>query len=739
MTTARKVPELTLEVQGMSCASCVAHVEKALLAVPGVSDASVNLALQTASVRGPALQIRPLVDAVEAAGYHASVRDPATTAGHTAATLPERRAFWIAALLSAPLLLPMLAQWLGWHLMLGGTLQWVLATPVQFWAGWRFYRGAWAALQHHTATMDTLVTLGTSAAYGLSLVHVLRGGGPDVLYFEAGSTVITLILLGKWLEARARHQTMAAIRALQNLRPALAWVRGEAGEREVPAADLRVGDLLLVRPGERVAADGEIVSGSSHLDEALLTGESTPQLREAGARVLGGAINLDGPLEVRVAAIGAETLLARILRLVEQAQTRKAPVQQLADRVSALMVPAVLCVAGLTLLGWGWGASHWEQGILNAVSVLIIACPCALGLATPTALLAGTGIAAQHGILIRDAAALERARALDVVAFDKTGTLTQGRPRVRYTLAADGSETELLRIAAALQRGSEHPLAGAVQQAAQRSRLVLPAVQGLQTLPGRGVTAELEGRRCWFGNRRLLEDVGVPPAAIAALGARLPTGLTSSWLARREPQGVVLLGAVLFEDTLRETAGAAVAALRTLGIHTLMLSGDNQAVADAIAVAVGLDEVRANVLPEQKAEILAELQQQGRVVGMVGDGINDAPALAQADVGIAMGAGTDVAMQTAGITLMRSDPLCVADAIAISRQTCRKIRQNLFWAFVYNLLGIPLAAFGLLSPMLAGALMALSSVSVVSNALLLRYWRPYRRPRSAPVTGSPAP
>ena len=722
--------EVTLEVQGMSCASCVAHVEKALLAVPGVAAASVNLALQTAFVQGAGLQAGRLVAAVDSAGYHASVRASEKKPEAALAALPERREFWIAALLNAPLLFFMLAPVLGFHAMLGGTAQLLLATPVQFWSGRRFYRGAWSALRNRTATMDTLVALGTSAAYGLSLFNYFSGAaGMEALYFESGTTVIMLILLGKWLEAAACRQAVSAIRALQNLQPSTARIRGADGERDVPRSALRVGDILLVRPGEQVAADGVIVEGRSHLDEALLTGESLPVLREPGQSVSGGAVNLDGPLEVRIRATGSETLLARIIRLVEQAQTRKAPIQKLADRLSALMVPGVLLVASGTLLAYDLGSADWQQGLLHAVSVLVIACPCALGLATPAALLAGTGVAAQHGILIRDAEALERAQALQVIAFDKTGTLTQGRPRVARVVAVDGRDENLLQRAAALQRGSEHPLARAVLEAAREAGLTLPRVTDLQILPGRGVTACIGSERHWFGNQRLLQESGLAPAALAGLASRLPTGQTSSWLARHDSHGLILLGAIQFEDRVRDTSAAAVAALHALGLRTLMLSGDSQSAAEAIASGLGLDDVRASVPPEQKARVIAELQQQGAVVGMVGDGINDAPALAQADVGIAMGTGTDVAMQAAGITLMRSDPLCAADAIAISRQTCRKIRQNLFWAFAYNLIGIPLAALGFLNPMLAGALMALSSVSVVTNALLLRYWRPYGRPR----------
>jgi Cu+-exporting ATPase len=557
------------------------------------------------------------------------------------------------------------------------------------------------------------------------------------LYFEAATVIITLILLGKWLEARARVQTTAAIRALQALSPEHATVLRNGAEATIAIAGLQVGDVLVIRPGERVAADGVITEGRGQLDEALLTGESAPVLREPGAAVTGGAINLDGLLKVRVTATGTETTLARIVRLVETAQNSKAPIQRLADKVSGVMVPVVIAIAAVTALGWGFIGGDWAAATLNAVSVLVIACPCALGLATPAALMAGTGVAAQSGILIRDADALEQAQALTIVAFDKTGTLTEGRPRLEkiVSLSGDGNsesnsdKNSVLALAAGLQQGSSHPLAQAVLASAKERHLAPVPMQNSRTLAGRGVTAQNDGKDYWFGNRRLLQDLGWSDSELdqhqQAAGAE---GYTLAWLARSSEAGNQLLGLVLFRDTVRSTARAAIAQLHQLGIRTLMLSGDNRASAEAIAREIGLDDVRADILPEHKADAIRALQQQGAIVAMVGDGINDAPALAAADVGIAMGGGTDVAMQTAGITLMQSDPLRVADAIAISQQTWRKIRQNLFWAFAYNLLGIPLAAAGLLNPMLAGAMMAFSSVSVVSNALLLRYWRPSRQP-----------
>ena len=719
---------LTLDVQGMSCASCVAHVERALKKVPGVSTASVNLTLETATVQGAALQAERLVSAVEDAGYHASVRSAAKKSESARERTPERTQFVLAALFTLPLVAPMLLQWADMHVMLDGYLQLLLALPVQFWFGRRFLLGAVKALRHGTANMDTLVALGTLAAFGLSVYLLLAGSSGHALYFEAATVIITLILLGKWLEARARMQTTAAIQALQALAPEQASVLREGSEQRIAVESLRVGDVLLVRPGERVAADGIIIDGRSQLDEALLTGESAPVLREAGARVTGGAINLDGLLQVRVVATGTETTLARIIRLVESAQAKKAPIQRLADHVSGVMVPIVIAIAVLTALGWGFFNGDWTQATLNAVSVLVIACPCALGLATPAALMAGTGVAARSGILIRDADALEHAQALTVVAFDKTGTLTEGRPRVIRLVALQGSEAQALALVAGLQQGSTHPLAQAVLAHAKAAGVPPTPLKDSRALAGRGVVARIDGYEHWFGNRRLMQELGWSDDELTQrINDAAADGFTLSWLARATDHGNELLALVLFQDTIRATAASAIAQLHKLGIRTLMVSGDNAASALAIARSIGLDDVRADVLPQHKADVIHALQQQGARVAMVGDGINDAPALAAADVGIAMGGGTDVAMQTAGITLMHSDPQRVADAIAVSKQTYHKIRQNLFWAFAYNLLGIPLAAFGMLNPMLAGAMMAFSSVRVVSNALLLPYWRPAGR------------
>ncbi len=716
--------ETAIAVGGMTCASCAGRVEKALRAVPGVVDASVNLATERATVyaQGQAVAPELLIAAVEQAGYSAT--SGAAPAAHGQASgLPETWEIAIAAVLTLPLLAPMLAELTGAHLMLPGWLQFVLATPVQFWIGARFYRAGWMALRAGSGNMDLLVALGTSAAYGLSLYQWL-GLGQSHLYFEASAVVITLVRLGKWLEARARRQTTEAIRALQALRPDTARVRVNGTERLTPIAFLRVGDEVVIRPGERIPMDGVVIEGQSHADESMLTGESLPVSKAPGATVVGGAVNAEGLIVARAGAIGAETVLARIIRAVEDAQAAKAPIQRLVDRVSAVFVPVIVLIAAATFGLWWALAGDWTVALLNAVAVLVIACPCALGLATPTAIMAGTGVAARHGILIKDAEALELLHGVQVVAFDKTGTLTMGKPRLTVWRAADGSDAALLALAAAVQQGSEHPLARAVGQAAHAAGLVVAAASATRAVPGLGVAASVDGAELVLGNARLLAQHGIDVAPMAALAREHEqAGQTVSWLARTAPTAK-LIGMLAFGDTLKPESAQAVARLRALGVRTVMLTGDNEGSARHIAGQLGIDEVHAQVMPEQKAATVAALRASGMRVAMVGDGINDAPALAAADIGIAMGGGTDVAMHAAGVTLMRGDPRLLVDAIDISRRTYAKIRQNLFWAFIFNLIGVPLAAFGLLNPMIAGAAMAFSSVSVVSNALLLKRWSP---------------
>jgi len=724
--------QIRLPIEGMTCASCVARVEKALKKVPGVGDAVVNLATETATVSLAAGgSPDALVAAVRKAGYETHLA-PAGSDALPPAVPARDRSWWpvaIAAALSFPLVLPMLAEPFGAEWALPGWAQLALATPVQFVLGARFYRAGWKALLARTGNMDLLVALGTSAAYGLSVYVLSRqwSHGGVHLYFEASAVVITLVLLGKWLEGRAKRQTTEAIRALQALRPDRARVRRNGAEVDVPVDAIAAGDLVVVRPAERIAADGEVVEGATHADESLITGESLPVARGIGDRVTGGSVNGEGLIVVRATAVGAQSVLARIIELVESAQAAKAPIQRLVDKVSAVFVPVVLGIAALTFLAWGFATGQWEPALLNAVAVLVIACPCALGLATPAAVMAGTGVAAKHGVLIKDAEALETAHAVTAVAFDKTGTLTLGRPSLVVLEAADGGRDAALTLAAAVQSGSEHPLAKAVLAAAKAASLAIPAAEGAKAVPGRGVEARIGSRRLAVGSSRWMQEAGVDLRRYDERRAGLERkGLTIAWLAELAPApGVIALLGI--GDELKPEAAAAVAELARRGIEPVMLTGDSRIVAEEIAARVGIRNVRAEVLPGDKAQVVMSLKQAHRIVAMVGDGINDAPALAAADIGFAMGSGTDAAMHAAGVTLMRGDLRLVAAAIDISRRTYAKIRQNLFWAFIYNLVGIPLAAFGLLSPVVAGAAMAMSSVSVVTNALLLKRWKPENR------------
>jgi len=765
----------------MTCASCVARVERALAKVPGVQWVSVNLATESARIGGAALsgeeagvwQAR-LLRAVRDAGYEALPQaglveiDPAQDR-----FWGLRRDFWpvlLAIILTLPLALPMVGKLWGEQWILAPLWQFLLATPVQFILGARFYRAGWYAVRAGSGNMELLVAIGTTAAWGMSTWLWWRAepGTMVPLYYEVAAVIITLVLLGKWLEARAKRQTTAAIRALQALRPEVAHLLPDGVLREqmqdVPVAELLLGDRVLVRPGERLPADGVIEQGQTQIDESLLTGEPLPVLRRVADTVTGGSLNGDGAIELRVTAVGTQSVLQRIIALVQDAQAVKPPVQRQVDRVAAVFVPVVLLIALATFaLWWGWQQAPFEQALLAAVAVLVIACPCALGLATPTAIMAGTGVAAQHGILIKDPEALEGARRVDMVAFDKTGTLTLGQPVLLHLLAAAGvDEAAALQAAAALQRHSEHPLARAVQQAAQERWLqdnrseqgsalgsALAAqlqASEVQAVPGRGCHGVVQGAALYLGSWDWLHGLGVGLQGWENWQEQAEVwadqGCSVSVLARRvgPPEGTgenrtpvqwQPLALLAFADQPKPGAAQAIAELRALGLQLLMISGDNQRAAESMARRMGLKpeagEVRAQVLPDGKARLVGELKAQGRVVAMVGDGVNDAPALAAADVGLAMShaqGGADVALHAAGITLMRGEPLLVAAALDISRRTVSKIRQNLFWAFIYNTVGIPLAALGLLSPVLAGAAMALSSVSVVSNTLLLKRWRP---------------
>jgi P-type Cu+ transporter len=743
-----RVPVRTIDfqVQGMTCASCVARVEKALRRLPFVIEAAVNLANDSARVQvlsndGSVIE-EQIRRAVVRAGYgavfsqaEAHPDDAAGPAGRAANR--ETLGLLAGVLLSLPMVLPMLLSPFGLHLMPSGWVQFALATPVQFLLGARFYRAGWLALRSGTGNMDLLVAIGTSAAWGLSawILLSMPHGADQPLYFEASAVVITLVRLGKWLETGARRKASAAIRALQSLRPVMARVVRDGDETALPIAEVVPDDLIVVLPGERIPVDGEVVVGDTEVDESMLTGEPLPVPKAPGSQLTGGAMNGSGRFTMRATAVGSDTVLARVIRLVEDAQLAKAPLQRLVDRVAAVFVPVVLLIALATLVGWLLAGVGLESAVLPAVSVLVIACPCALGLATPAAIVAGTGVAARHGILVKDAEVLELAHRVRVVAFDKTGTLTEGRPSLvafePADRAAGASPDELLAMAAAVQAGSEHPLGRAVLQRAREKGLGLPQVESVSAMPGRGVTALVGGRSISIGSSRLLAEAGIDAGGLADKARDLQrSGATVSWLIESVREGetgrtsTTVLALMGFADSVRPQSREAIQTLRARGIRTVMISGDNAEAAGAVAGALGVDEVYADVLPAGKAERLRMLQSGGEVAAMVGDGINDAPALAAARVGVAMGSGTDVAMHTAGITLMRSDPLLVPAALDISARTVRKIRQNLFWAFFYNVIGIPLAALGLMSPVLAGAAMALSSVSVVGNALWLSRWSP---------------
>ncbi|WP_416336536.1 heavy metal translocating P-type ATPase [Dechloromonas sp. A34] len=702
----------------MTCAACSARLEKVLNRQPGMQ-ANVNLAAERARIRlvGTADEAA-VIAAVAKAGFSAERVDSGTREREKAEKLiayrQESRRFWIAVALSLPLVGQMLFMFgeHGQHNELPRWLQLALATPVQFWIGWRFYDGAFKALRGGGANMDVLVALGTSMAWGFSTV-VTVFGLDQYVYFEGGAAVITLVLLGKLLEARAKARTSEAIESLIRLQPKTARVERDGQWIEMPVEALMPGDIFLVRPGESVPVDGEVIDGASNINEAMLTGESMPVGKAAGDPVFAATTNGQGALRCTATGVGEHTLLAGIIRLVGEAQGSKAPVQRLADRISAIFVPVVCAIALVTFAGWWWYSGLFAEALVNAVAVLVIACPCALGLATPTAIMVGTGQGARAGILVRNAEALERAERITVLALDKTGTLTCGKPQVTDLVPLAASRDDALRLAAALEQNSEHPLARAIL--AEAAALELPTVQNFRAQPGHGVEGEIEGRALRLGSPAWLGLADDPTVRGLQQAGKTVIGLA-------EADRVLALIAIA--DALRPTSQAAVARLREMGIRVVMLTGDNAATAAAIAAEAGIDEFRADILPGDKAAVIAELKNGGGLVAMVGDGINDAPALAAADVSFAIGAGSDVAIEAADLTLIRSDLLGVADAIDLSARTLGKIRQNLFFAFIYNVIGIPLAALGLLNPVVAGAAMAMSSVSVVSNSLLLKRWRP---------------
>ncbi|MEP6997319.1 MAG: heavy metal translocating P-type ATPase [Betaproteobacteria bacterium] len=728
---------IELDLEGMTCAACAARIEKALRRIPGV-EASVNFATETASATlGAAVPPERLLAAVERAGYRAVVRRDdeaeraADRARKAAAYARLRRETWIAAALTLPLLAqmaPMLAagDWFGaqsahaeW---LPRWLQLMLATPVQFWVGRRFYVGAWHALRGGGANMDVLIALGTTMAWGLSAAVTVLGLEQRHVYFEAGAAVITLVLLGKLLEARARSGMSAALEGLSRLQPPTARVRRGDAVVQVPLAAVAVGDRLIVRAGERMPADGIVRDGTSSVDESMVTGESRAVVKTTGSTVFAGTLNQQGLLECEATGVGSATLLAGIVRLVAEAQGSKAPIQRLADRVAGVFVPVVVVIAVAT-----WGMGYWLAGdasaaLINAVAVLVIACPCALGLATPTAIVVGTGRGAQLGVLIRNAAALEQAGRLSVLVIDKTGTLTEGRPVVAGVIALGGpTRSQVLELAASIEQGSTHPLANAIREAAARDGIAPRPLSAFESVPGKGArgSVDLGGTPIDViaGTLAFLAEQGV---AMPDAGALQNIGNTLVGVA----SGGRVVGMIALADRVRPTSTQAIARAKAVGIDVLMLTGDNSQVAAAVAAEVGIDDFRAGVLPADKAAAVRALAAQGGVTGMVGDGVNDAPALAAADVSFAIGTGSDVAVETADITVIRNDLNAVVDAILLSRATLAKIRQNLFFAFVYNVLGIPLAALGTLNPVFAGAAMAASSLSVVGNALLLKRWRP---------------
>ena len=631
----------------------------------------------------------------------------------------EKRNVILSALFTLPLIVPMLFDLFGLHLMPPAWLQLILAIPVQFYFGARFYISAYKALKSFSGNMELLVAIGTTAAFGLSLYLMARDPHAHV-YFESSAVIITLVLFGKYLESNAKRQTTLAIKALESLRPDTARILRDGIETEITIKDIRKHDQVIIRPGEKIPVDGVITRGETEVDESLITGEALPVLKSKESNVIGGSINGDGLIHVEVTAIGSETMLARIIRMVEEAQVKKAPIQRLVDKVSAYFVPSVLIVALITIVVSGLFFMDWESAIIHGVAVLVIACPCALGLATPTSIMVGTGVAAKNGILIKDAEALEITHSIEMVAFDKTGTLTSGKPSISQIKTTVISQSDFLKILAGIQVGSEHPLAHAVMERAKNENLIFSHAEDVKALRGLGVEARISGETFILGSKKVLKDA--VDKDLQALGdEREKQGETVSYLLRKKDSHI--LGLVTFQDSLKEEAKLTIDALHRKGIKTMMLTGDNQGSANLVGKKLGIDFIRAEVLPEDKAKIIREYKDQGKIIAMVGDGINDAPALAEADIGIAMSTGTDVAMHTGSITLMRGNPLLIPSAISISRKTYQKIKQNLFWAFIYNIIGIPLAAMGYLSPVVAGAAMAMSSVSVVTNSLLLKRWK----------------
>ena len=742
----KSMQSLTLPVEGMTCASCVLRVEKALKKVEGVSDVAVNLASEKVRIAfDPSrVALEQLQNVLADSGYTLVLPQHAeTVSGEVAGESPAKHEalrllkneLILSAVLTVPIMALSMLSMTNWYMRefprsmdATNRILFLLTTPVMFISGRRFFRGFWVTARHLTADMNTLVAVGTGAAYIYSTIAVLFpealglvGRMPEV-YFDTTATIISLILLGKLLEASAKARASDAIRKLIGLQPHTARVLRNGTESDISITDVRVGDILLVRPGERIPVDGTITKGASTLDESLVTGESLPVEKTVGAEVIGGTINLNGSVEFRATAVGQGTVLARIVKLVEEAQGSKAPIQNLADTIASVFVPVVIVVAIVTFMLWYFvGGLPFTYALVNFIAVLIIACPCALGLATPTAIMVGTGVGARLGVLIRNAHNLEQARLIRTIVFDKTGTITQGKPEVTDVVALDGNgSARLLALASSLERKSEHPLADAIVRYAHQKGIEPDDSDAFQSLTGLGVAGSVDGVPVVAGNLQLMKEYAVSADAVQSDVVRFANEGKTSIVIAIDGRAA---GVIAIADAIKPTSPPAIRALREMGIETVMLTGDNAQTAQAIAAQAGVDRVIAGVLPHEKAEHIKALQAGGNVVAMVGDGVNDAPALAQADVGIAMGTGTDIAMETAGITLMNGDLSGVVRAIRLSSRTLRTIRQNLFWAFVYNAIGIPLAALGLLNPIIAAGAMAFSSVSVVSNSLRLRRFR----------------
>jgi Cu+-exporting ATPase len=697
---------ISLNIRGMSCAGCAGRIEKALAKESKIKESVVNLATEKATIvfDDSSLNSASIIKIITDAGYKASLQE-----------VPKNHQDLYKLMASAALTIPLL---LSMWLHIPGDIQLILATPVQFIFGAHFYRNAWYALRAKTGNMDLLVALGTTAAFGLSLYELQRGS--THLYFEASGVVITLVLLGKYLEQRAKRQTTRAIQDLQQLRPDKTTVLRDGQEQVISLDQLKVGDTVVVRPGERIPSDGKISFGESEVDESLLTGESLPVNKEFEHNVIGGSLNGSGLIHVKIEVLGKKTLLSQIITLVEEAQTKKAPIQKLVDRISAYFVPTIIVIALLTLLANYVVLGQLDSAIIRAVAVLVIACPCALGLATPTAIMVGTGEAAKRGILIKDAEALELTHRITTIVFDKTGTLTVGKPTLQDLYHPQLERLNFLQILASLQTSSEHPLAKAIMEAAKAESITLLPSQQSKALTGRGTEAKIQELTYLFGNHRLARDLGLGSDPIVAQGVlQEDKGVTVSYLIEKDSS--TLLGYATFSDELKAESRMTIQKLKALGLKTILLTGDRELSAKSVARDLGVDLLKAEVLPHEKAQVITDLQGLGEIVAMVGDGINDAPALSAADVSFAMSTGTDVAMHSASVTLMRGDPRLVETTIDLSRATYKKIQQNLFWAFIFNTIGVPLAAFGYLNPMIAGGAMALSSFTVVTNSLWLKY------------------